>query len=86
MPVRPDVVAVEIGQGLKIIYLTSGRASADAHFAHGKTTNRDRIFLALVEKGRSAADGESVVRSRGLATVEMAFYGPSCVTHAGHQS
>ena len=49
---RPDVVAVEIGQGLKIVHLTSGRASAEAHFAEGKTIDRDRIFLALVEKGR----------------------------------
>src|SRR5207248_11559686 len=37
---RPDVMAVEIGQGLKIVHLTSGRASADANFTYGKATDR----------------------------------------------
>src|SRR5205085_8969420 len=47
---RPDVMAVEIGQALKIVHLTSGRASAYAYFAYGHATDRDRIFLALVGK------------------------------------
>src|SRR5205814_10492320 len=49
----PDVVAVEVGEALKIVDFSRGRASADAHFAHGNTTDRDWIFLALVGK-RSA--------------------------------